>query len=147
MFFRPMMPILGLPLVATTQFHALASSIPFENSRDVAQQQDGSLSKSSAGCFSPDAGGRGGVDFNYYRRGLYLSVKKRGYANMPPSIEKGQPGTITIEFRVLQDASVPKDSLRMVERRSISMQPACKEFARRCRSIIYPHRSRNRSWC
>jgi TonB family protein len=34
---------------------------------------------------------------------------------MPPSIEKGQQGTNTIEFRVLQDGSVPKDSLRVVE--------------------------------
>jgi TonB family protein len=42
-------------------------------------------------------------------------VKKRWYANMPPSIEKGQQGTNTIEFLVLQDGSVPKDSLRMVE--------------------------------
>jgi hypothetical protein len=67
--------------------------------------------------FNPDADGRGGVvDFNDYLRDLYLSsVKKRWYANMPPSIEKGQQGTNTIEFRDLQDGSVPKDSLRMVE--------------------------------
>lgn len=55
-----------------------------------------------------------GVDFNSYLRDVYLSVKKHWFANMPPSVEKGQQGTNTIEFHVLQDGSVPKDSIKIV---------------------------------
>ena len=55
-----------------------------------------------------------GVDFNPYLRELYFSVKKRWFANMPPSVEKGQQGRNTVEFRVLQDGSVPNDSVKMV---------------------------------
>jgi hypothetical protein len=54
------------------------------------------------------------VDFNSYLRDVYLSVKKRWLTKLPPSIEKGQQGKNTVEFRVLQDGSVPRDSLKMV---------------------------------
>jgi TonB family protein len=57
-----------------------------------------------------------GVDFNSYLRDTYLSVKKRWFANMPPSVEKGQQGTNTVEFRVLQDGTVPKDSIKLTVR-------------------------------
>jgi hypothetical protein len=55
-----------------------------------------------------------GVDFNQYLREVYLSVKKRWFANMPPSVEKGDQGVDSVEFRILQDGSVPKDSLKVV---------------------------------
>ena len=55
-----------------------------------------------------------GVDFNPYLRELYQAVKKRWFANMPPSIEKGQQGKNTVEFRVLRDGNVPGDSVKMV---------------------------------
>jgi hypothetical protein len=70
MCFRPMMPILVLAVLATTQFHAPARSISFENSRDVAQQQDGSLSKGSAGCSVEMQTDAEGVEFNDYLRDL-----------------------------------------------------------------------------
>lgn len=54
-----------------------------------------------------------GVDFDFYLRDLYLSVRKHWLAKMPPSLVKGQQGTNTVEFRVLQDGSMPKDSLKM----------------------------------
>jgi TonB family protein len=57
-----------------------------------------------------------GVDFNAYLREVYLSVKKRWFANMPPSVEKGQQGSNTVEFRVLRDGNVPKDYSRIVIR-------------------------------
>jgi hypothetical protein len=56
-----------------------------------------------------------GVDFNSYLRDVYLSVRKNWFANTPPSVEKGQQGTSTFEFRVLRDGSVPKDSIKMVQ--------------------------------
>lgn len=57
---------------------------------------------------------REGVDFDFYLRDLYVSVRKRWLAKMPGSVVRGQQGTNTIEFRVLQDGSVPKDSLKIV---------------------------------
>jgi outer membrane biosynthesis protein TonB len=68
---------------------------------------------SRAGCAITMLSDTEGVDFNSYLRDAYLSVKKRWFANMPPSVEKGQQGTNTVEFRVLQDGTVPKDSLKM----------------------------------
>jgi TonB family protein len=55
-----------------------------------------------------------GVDFNSYLRDVYLSIKKRWFANMPSAVQKGQQGTNTIEFHVLQDGSVPNASIKIV---------------------------------
>lgn len=58
---------------------------------------------------------KNGVDFNAYLREVYFSLKKSwlGY-NLPPSIEKGLQGKNIVEFRILQDGSIPKDSLKMI---------------------------------
>jgi outer membrane biosynthesis protein TonB len=56
----------------------------------------------------------GGVDFNSYLRELYISVKKRWFANMPPSIEKGQKGINAVEFRVTQDGHLAKEFPKIV---------------------------------
>jgi TonB family protein len=79
-----------------------------------ASQQSTSPAKGSAGGGIEMRTDTEGVDFNSYLRDVYLSVKKRWFANMPPSVEKGQQGTNTIEFQVLQDGSVPKDSIKIV---------------------------------
>jgi TonB family protein len=55
-----------------------------------------------------------GVDFNPYLQQIYFEVKKRWFANMPPSIEKGQEGRNIVEFHVLRDGNVPKDSVKMI---------------------------------
>jgi TPR repeat protein len=55
-----------------------------------------------------------GVDFNSYLREVYVSVKKRWFANMPASIEKGQKGVNIVEFRILRDGSVPKNAVKML---------------------------------
>ena len=59
-----------------------------------------------------------GEDFemSQYLAHLYRALKKRWLADMPPSVEKGQKGKNAVEFRVLQDGSVPEDSLKMVSR-------------------------------
>ena len=57
-----------------------------------------------------------GVDFNSTLRALYLAVKNRWYANMPPSVEKGNQGVNAVEFRVLQDGGVPNEFLKMAYR-------------------------------
>ena len=55
-----------------------------------------------------------GVDFDPFMQSVYRSVKREWFAGMPPSIEKGEKGIVSIEFRVQQDGKVPADSLKVV---------------------------------
>ena len=54
-----------------------------------------------------------GIDFNAYLRTVYISVRQNWFAVMPPSIEKGQPGVNSIEFRIMQDGKIPEDSVKL----------------------------------
>jgi TonB family protein len=55
-----------------------------------------------------------GVDFGPYMKSLYMSIKREWFAGMPPSVEKGEKGTVTVQFRVLRDGKVPEDFLKVV---------------------------------
>jgi TonB C terminal len=54
-----------------------------------------------------------GIDFNPYLLTALLSVRQNWYAVIPPSVESGQQGTNTAEFRILQDGKVPMDFLKL----------------------------------
>ena len=103
--------ILVFVLLSSTQCNSLLSHAA-PNSNKKPPQQNGSVSKSTAACAIEMRTDAEGVDFSAYLRDVYLSVKKRWFANMPPAIEKGQQGTNTVEFRILRDGSVPKDSVK-----------------------------------
>jgi hypothetical protein len=75
-------------------------------------RQNGSASKSSAAPAIEMRSDTERIDFNSYLRDVYLSVTKRWFVNMPPSLEKGRQGTNSVEFHVLQDGNVSKDSLK-----------------------------------
>jgi hypothetical protein len=107
LYFQALRPILILALLASAQLHGVDGNVGSEgknNNNEVSQQHLAieMLSDSE------------GVDFNSYLRDAFYSVKKNWFANMPPSVEKGQQGINTVEMRVLQDGSVPKDFLKMV---------------------------------
>jgi TonB family protein len=55
-----------------------------------------------------------GVDFGPFMQSVYRSVKREWFAAMPPSVEKGDKGIVSIQFRVQQDGKVPGDSLKVV---------------------------------
>ena len=57
-----------------------------------------------------------GVNFNEYLRGVYLSVKKSWFENMPATVSLGNQGINSVEFRILQNGSVPQDFVRMVRK-------------------------------
>jgi TonB family protein len=97
-------------LVSMLCLGLVSSAAPYES----APQQSPSPSRAKAACAVEMLTASEGVDFNSYLRDVYVSVKKRWFANMAPSVEKGQQGTNTIEFHVLQDGSVPKDSVKMI---------------------------------
>ena len=54
-----------------------------------------------------------GIDFNLYLFTATLSVRQNWFAVIPPSVESGQPGVNTAEFRILQDGKVPADFLKL----------------------------------
>jgi TonB family protein len=55
-----------------------------------------------------------GVDFNSCLRQVYFAVRNSWYSIMPPSVEKGNQGRNSVQFRVLRDGSVPKDSVELM---------------------------------
>jgi TonB family protein len=54
-----------------------------------------------------------GVDFNSYLHDLYMSIKTKWRASMPPSVRVGQRGVNIVQFRVLQDGTVPDEFLKL----------------------------------
>jgi hypothetical protein len=54
-----------------------------------------------------------GVDFNSYLRGVYVATKKHWVANLPASVAKGNKGINSVEFRILQDGTVPKEFMKV----------------------------------
>jgi TonB family protein len=55
-----------------------------------------------------------GIDFNPYLLTGLLSVRQNWYALLPQSVESGQQGTNTVEFRILQDGKVPENFLKLI---------------------------------
>lgn len=102
-----------LVVLASTQSSALFRDAAATNSYKE-PQQSGSSSKDAANCAVEMRTDTEGVDFNLYLRDVYLTVKKRWFAIMPGSIGKGQQGTNAVEFRILRDGRVPKDSIKII---------------------------------
>jgi len=55
-----------------------------------------------------------GVDFRPFVQSVYQSVKREWFSAMAPSIQKGNKGIVTIQFRVQQDGKVLDDFLKVV---------------------------------
>jgi TonB family protein len=110
MFFR----FLLVALLAGTQFRTLETTLAYQGKNAPSQSSNPAPKVGGAACTMTLVTNTEGVDFSPYLREVYGAVKKRWFANMPPSIEKGQQGTNTVEFRVLRDGNVPKDFLKMV---------------------------------
>src|SRR5258708_12399929 len=48
-----------------------------------------------------------GVDFNDYLARVYQSVKRNWFAVMPASVELGDKGVVSLQFRILKNGGVP----------------------------------------
>jgi TonB family protein len=48
-----------------------------------------------------------GVDFNDYLRRIYYIVKNNWYAVMPPSVDLGEKGVVSLHVKIMRDGSVP----------------------------------------
>ncbi|HMD09634.1 MAG TPA: TonB family protein [Candidatus Acidoferrum sp.] len=99
-----------LALLTTAPFQAIETAAL--RSKDV-PQSSGSAPVAKAACGLQLLTDDEGVYFDRYLQDVYVSVKKSWFANMPPSVEKGEKGVSQVEFHVLQDGTVPKDSLKM----------------------------------
>jgi hypothetical protein len=54
-----------------------------------------------------------GIEFNPYLLTALLSVRQNWYAVIPPSVDSGEQGINTAEFRILRDGKVPMDFLKL----------------------------------
>jgi TonB-like protein len=54
-----------------------------------------------------------GADLNSYLHTVYATTKKNWFAKIPASVAGGQKGINVVEFRILQDGTVPKDFLKI----------------------------------
>jgi outer membrane biosynthesis protein TonB len=50
-----------------------------------------------------------GVDFSDYLNRVYITVKRNWFAVMPASVELGDKGVVSLQFRIMKDGSVPID--------------------------------------
>lgn len=55
-----------------------------------------------------------GVDFNDYLARVYQSVKRNWFAVMPVSVELGDKGVVSLQFRIMRNGSVPSGEPGMV---------------------------------
>ncbi len=110
MFFSTVSRLLMLVFLAsappeTIEIAALPNNAP---------QSSGSAPVAKAGCTIQLLTNPEGADFNNYLHEVYLSVKKHWFANLPPSVERGDQGIDSVEFRILQDGSVPKEYVKLI---------------------------------
>ena len=54
------------------------------------------------------------ADASSYLQNVYRGVKKSWYAHMPASVKEGQQGKNSVEFQIMEDGSIPKDSVKLV---------------------------------
>jgi outer membrane biosynthesis protein TonB len=55
-----------------------------------------------------------GVDFNDYLRRVYLTVKQNWFAVMPASVQLGDQGVVSLQFKIMRDGSVPDGDPRRI---------------------------------
>jgi TonB family protein len=108
--------LIVLTLLTTTQVlppnPALAN--PVDHATPQSSDSTGNTKKAIVGAAIEIRTDTEGVDFAPFMRSVYRSVKREWLAGMPPSVEKGDKGVVTIQFRVQQDGNVSDDSLKVV---------------------------------
>jgi outer membrane biosynthesis protein TonB len=50
---------------------------------------------------------REGVDFDDYLRRVYIAVRQNWFAVMPASVQLGDQGVVSLQFKIMRDGSVP----------------------------------------
>jgi outer membrane biosynthesis protein TonB len=50
-----------------------------------------------------------GVDFRDYLHRVYITVKRNWFAVMPESVNLGEKGVVSLQFKIMRDGSVPGD--------------------------------------
>jgi outer membrane biosynthesis protein TonB len=48
-----------------------------------------------------------GIDFNDYLHRVYVTVKRNWFAVMPPSVQLGDQGVVSLQFRIMKNGGVP----------------------------------------
>ena len=128
-------PLIALVLLGSLQLLTLGTALAFQ-SKDVSpQSQEPIQQKPQIGSGIQLLSDTQGVDFNSYLRTMYLSVKYKWQPVLPQSVGSGEQGRNTVQFRVLQDGTVPEEFLKLV---FSSEKPACKPYAKQPHSATCP---------
>jgi TonB family protein len=107
-------PLIALVLLASLQPLTLRTALALQ-SKDVSpQSQEPIQKKPQIGSGIQLLSDTQGVDFNSYLQTMYLSVKYKWQSVLPPSVGSGEQGRNTVQFRVLQDGTVPEEFLKLV---------------------------------
>jgi len=118
----PSMPVPQSGLILPNQSESVGSSI-----RDAARASGRPSSPVPMGGTQqlPGSGGGGGgrgptagagiqlltdtegVNFDDYLRRVYITVKQNWFAVMPPSVQLGDQGVVSLQFKIMRDGTVP----------------------------------------
>ena len=101
---------------------AILTAVQFQTLKPVLGSPSPHMASQSSGSIQKNAQPHGGievltdtegVDFNSYLHGLYLAVRDKWQAGMPPAVKSGLQGKNSVQFRVLRDGKVPEDFLKL----------------------------------
>ena len=85
------------------------SPVPLAGSGQIpgAGRGGGSAGHGTAGAGVEILSDTQGVDFNDYLRRVYITVKQNWFAVMPASVQLGEQGVVSLQFKIMRDGSVP----------------------------------------
>jgi TonB family protein len=102
--------VVGLVLIVALQILILQPILAQQASGSMAAAQRTRATTSASIELLTDPEG---LDFKPFLQSVYTSVKREWNAGMPPSVELGDLGRVTLQFHVQQDGTVPEDSLKV----------------------------------
>jgi TonB family protein len=102
--------LVALALITALQILPLEPSLAYLQSSDSAKNTQRATTAAAIEMRTHTEG----VDFGPFMQSVYRSVKREWFAGMPPSVENGNKGIVSIQFRVQQDGKVPGNSLKVV---------------------------------
>jgi TonB family protein len=106
--------LVALALVTAIQILPLRPALAYPIHHAPPQSSNSTSTTSNTGTALEMLTDTEGVNFNSYLNALYFLVRNKWRAGTPPSVEKGDKGIVSIQFRVQQDGKVPSEDLKVV---------------------------------
>ena len=102
---------IALALIASIPLPAAGTSVcstqvSVQEKRDPSPQPSGTIE-----MLTPTQG----VDFSSYMHHVFLTTRKQWLTHLPQSVKSGERGRNVVQFRILRDGTVPKESCVVTE--------------------------------